>query len=432
MKFYLIWKSQIMKKNELEEKNIIPFALIDSLNNIDINKINFSNFPKFSINDFQVAISFLSVYNGNNATFESYRRELERLLQWSWLISKKSILELSREDIEAYIKFCMKPPREWIGKKNVARYIEKNGLRSPNPAWRPFIVKVSKIDFKNGEKPKLSSYEMSQSSIRALFAVLGSFFDYCLLEEKIQRNPISLIRQKSRYLQKQQKEQKIIRLSDGQWMTCLKIANKMAKKKDMHKRTLFIITAMYLMYLRISEFSSSDRWTPSMNHFYRDSDEQWWFKVLGKGNKLRTIAVSDAMLKALSDYRKSLNLSPLPSPSDKSPLIPKTKGTGAIESTRQIRRLIQSCFDDAIVELRKNKLDDEADSLETATVHWLRHTGISDDVNKRDRPIMHVRDDAGHESIITTGGYSDVEMKDRHKSAKNKTVNIKKEKRAKV
>ena len=415
----------------MTEKITIPTPLIDLLDQLD-NSVDQTRYELFFPEDLKIVITFLKQYDGVKATFESYRRELERLLQWSWLISKKSIVELSREDIEAYIKFCMKPPREWIGKKNVARYIEKDGLRSPNPAWRSFIVKVSKSDFKNGEKPKLSSYEMSQSSIRALFAVLGSFFDYCLLEEKIQRNPISLIRQKSRYLQKQQKEQKIIRLSDDQWTTCIKIANKMAKKNDMHKRTLFIITAMYLMYLRISEFASSDRWTPSMNHFYRDSDKQWWFKVLGKGNKLRTIAVSDDMLHALSEYRKSLSLSPLPSPADHSPLIPKTKGTGAIKSTRQIRRLIQSCFDDAIVELRKNKMNDEADSLETATVHWLRHTGISDDVNKRGRSIMHVRDDAGHASIITTGGYSDVEMKDRHKSAKNKTVNIKKEKRAKV
>ena len=414
--------SQLSKSN-----HIIPFALIDSLNNVDINQIDFSSFPQFSTNDLQIAINFLSVYNGNNATFESYRRELERLLQWSWLIAKKSILEIIREDIEAYIKFCMKPPREWIGKKQVVRYLKKNGLRKPNPAWRPFIVKVSKTDFKNGEKPKLSSYQMSQSSIRALFAVLGSFYDYCLLEEKIQRNPITLIRQKSRYIQKEQKQQKIIRLSDDQWAMCLKIAKKIAEKKEVHKRTLFIITAMYLMYLRISEFAESDRWTPSMNHFYRDSDEQWWFKVLGKGNKLRTIAVSDAMLGALSDYRKSFDLSPLPSPSDHSPLIPKIKGKGAIKSTRQIRRLIQSCFDDAILELRNNKLNNEANILETATAHWLRHTGIADDVNKRGRSIMHVRDDAGHASIITTEGYSDVEMKDRHKSARNKTVDIKKE-----
>ena len=164
-----------------------------------------------------------------------------------------------------------------------------------------------------------------------------------------------------------------------------------------------------------------------MNHFYRDSSEQWWFKVLGKGNKVRTIAVSDAMLAALSHYRDSLGYSPLPSPTENIPLIPKTKGKGPVESTRQIRRLIQVCFDKSVAELRDKKRHEEADALETATVHWLRHTGISDDVNKRGRPIMHVRDDAGHASIVTTEGYSDVELKDRYNSAKSKTIDVKSE-----
>ena len=337
-------------------------------------------------------------------------------------------MELSREDIESYIQFCMKPPSTWIGKKHAARFIDKNDVRVANPAWRPFVVKVSKSDFKKGKIPRIASYQMSQSSIRALFAILGSFYDHALLEEKILRNPIALIRQKSRYLQKQQHQKQIIRLSDEQWQTCLKIAKTMADKDpNTYERTLFIITAMYLMYLRISEFVATDRWTPMMNHFYRDSDGQWWFKVLGKGNKLRTIAVSNAMLAALSHYRRTLGLSPLPSPSDNTSLIPKVKGKGPVESTRQVRRLIQTCFDSAVLELREQNLQDEADVLETATVHWLRHTGISDDVNKRGRPIIHVRDDAGHASIVTTEGYSDVEIKDRHRSAKNKSVDVRSE-----
>jgi len=403
-----------------------PHALIDTLANLEKTHINFSSFSIFASNDFQLVIDYLNIYKGNNATFETYRRELERLLQWSWLILEKSILQLSREDIESYIQFCLKPPSIWIGKKRVARFIDKDDQRIPNPEWRPFIVKVNKSDYKQGKKPKLSSYQMSQSSIRALFAVLGSFYYHLLLEEKIQRNPIALIRQKSRYLQKRQKQAQIIRLSNEQWQTCLMTAKTLATEKPaLHERTLFIISSMYLMYLRISEFVASERWIPMMNHFYRDSSEQWWFKVLGKGNKVRTIAVSDAMLAALSHYRDTLGLSPLPSPSDNSPLIPKCKGKGSVESTRQIRRLIQACFDRSVLELRDKKHYDEADALETATVHWLRHTGISDDVNKRGRPIMHVRDDAGHASIVTTEGYSDVEMKDRYRSAKGKTVDVK-------
>jgi hypothetical protein len=55
-----------------------------------------------------------------------------------------------------------------------------------------------------------------------------------------------------------------------------------------------------------------------------------------------------------------------------------------------------------------------------ATVHWLRHTGISDDV--KIRPREHVRDDAGYSSSAITDRYVDVELKERHKSAKKKKI----------
>ena len=231
--------------------------------------------PDIDPDDYDTVIKFLTAYDGNTATFESYRRELERLLQWCCLIAKKSILKLTREDIESYIQFCLKPPSNWNSKKQVARFIDNNeGLRIPNPKWRPFIVRTSKQDFRMGKIAKTSDYQMSQSGIRALFAVLGSFYDHLLLEEKVERNPIALIRQKSRYLQKQQQKQ-IIRLSEKQWQSCLNVAREMADgNPNHHERTLFIITAMYLMYLRISEIVSTPRWTPMMNHFYRDSNEQ--------------------------------------------------------------------------------------------------------------------------------------------------------------
>jgi hypothetical protein len=46
-------------------------------------------------------IAFLKNYIGSVGTFNSYRRETERLLQWSWLIAKKSIKQLRCEDINA-------------------------------------------------------------------------------------------------------------------------------------------------------------------------------------------------------------------------------------------------------------------------------------------------------------------------------------------
>ena len=55
-----------------------------------------------------------------------------------------------------------------------------------------------------------------------------------------------------------------------------------------------------------------------------------------------------------------------------------------------------------------------------ATVHWLRHTGIPDDVEHR--PREHVRDDAGHGSGSITDKYIDVDLKERHQTAKNKLI----------
>ena len=90
--------------------------------------------------------------------------------------------------------------------------------------------------------------------------------------------------------------------------------------------------------------------------------------------------------------------------------------------SRNIRRLIQYCFDKTVDKLRENNFLADADALESATVHWLRHTGISDDINKRGRPIAHVRDDAGHSSSAITDSYNDIELQERYKSAKPKKL----------
>lgn len=187
-----------------------------------------------------------------------------------------------------------------------------------------------------------------------------------------------------------------------------------------HKRTLFIMQCLYGMYLRISELAASARWTPKMSDFYRDQDNNWWFRTVGKGNKNRQIAVSDSVLTALKRWRIYLNLSPLPSPSDKLPLLSKIKGTGPITHTNYIRSIIQNCFDKAIAQLKLDDYDEEAEALMEATVHWLRHTGISEDV--KTRPREHVRDDAGHSSGAITDKYIDIELKERHASAKSKSL----------
>ena len=70
--------------------------------------------------------------------------------------------------------------------------------------------------------------------------------------------------------------------------------------------------------------------------------------------------------------------------------------------------------------MRKEGFIEDAERLGTATVHWLRHTGISEDV--KSRPREHVRDDAGHGSSAITDRYIDVERAERHATAKQKII----------
>lgn len=398
-----------------------PLPFFDSLENIDKAIVKKSQQIDISSDDFYHALAFLNCYKGSLGTFNSYRREIERLLQWCKHISNISLKQIKREHIEKFICFCQHPPKPWIGVKKVSRFIDKNGVRLPNPNWRPFVVTLSKAAHRKGKKVDIDKFELSQGAIKETFAILSTFFNYLLQEEYIFMNPVALIRQKSKFIRKQQNQIQIRRLTPLQWEYVIETANLMANHDaDRHERTLFIMTALYSMYLRISELAASKRWLPRMCDFYRDHDGNWWFKTVGKGDKERQIAVSNAMLNALKRYRKHLGLSTLPSAADKTPLLSKTKGKGPITSTTYIREIVQACFDQAIKRLEEDNHVEEAESLNEVTVHWLRHTGISEDVKRR--PREHVRDDAGHNSSATTDKYIDAELRARHRSAKNKPI----------
>lgn len=401
-----------------------PLPLFDSLEKIEQSKTDLSKYP-YAINqqDFDQAWAFLKCYQGSQGTFNSYRREIERVIQWCYLIKGKTLADLNRADIEEYIEFCRNPPSSWIGIKKAPRFLDENGLRVPNHEWRPFVATVTKVSRRLGQQPEIKGFELSLGAIKEIFAILSTFFQYLIQEEYLASNPVALIRQKSKFIRRQQAPAKIRRLSDLQWQMVIDTARKLADQDpEKHERTLFIMSALYSMYLRISELAATARWTPAMHDFERDSDGNWWFTTVGKGNKLRQIAMSDAMLQALIRWRRFLGLTALPSPADHSAMLPQLKNKGPIRSINYIRRIVQNCFDLAIERLQQDGFHEEAESLMEATVHWLRHTGISDDV--KHRPREHVRDDAGHSSSAITDRYIDVERRERHRSAKKKLISI--------
>lgn len=377
--------------------------------------------PAWSVTDYEYAWKFIYSYNGSSATFNVYRREVERLLHWCWLVKKSSLLDLKREDIEAYVQFCISPPKSWIGIKNVARFKAVDGDRLANKDWHPFVVTIPKTEHLKGKTPDKREFSLSQSSVQAIFAVLSSFYNYLIQEQLTEANPVVLIRQKSKFIRREQQLAPVRRISNLQWDYVIETVQEMAEQDPAaYERSLFILNCLLGMYLRISELVADERSVPVMGDFRKDVDGNWWFHVTGKGNKSRIITVCNDVLEALKRYRVFRQLSPLPSIGEQTPLVPKHLGRGPITSTRQVRAIVQECFDRSYERMKSDGLADDAEDLKIATVHWLRHTAISEDVKVR--PREHVRDDAGHSSMQTTDRYIESDLRERHASGKKKQI----------
>lgn len=370
--------------------------------------------------ELQLITEFLKSYANSKDTFTAYRREVERLLHWAWVIVKKPLKALTRNDIRDYLGFIQSPPANWLGTRIVDRFLnDANGMRIPNPAWRPFVVKVSKAARRHGKEPDKADYTLSNKSIEAIFAILGSLFTYLQQEEYTDINPIALIRQKKGYIQRQQTQKVTRKLSKVQWLFVINTCEDMAADDPLHERTLFLMSAFYLLGLRISELAYNENRIATMGSFAPDKRDLWWYTTVGKGNKIRDVAVPDELLKALKRYRQSLDLPPLPHRGEDTPLFPKQKGRHGL-GNRQIRNIVQSVFDRAIDKLREAGKLDEAEDLAAATVHWLRHTAISSEVEYR--PREHIRDDVGHENPSTMDKYIDTDRVARHQSAQSKRL----------
>lgn len=85
-----------------------------------------------------------------------------------------------------------------------------------------------------------------------------------------------------------------------------------------------------------------------MGDFRQDPEGNWWYHVIGKGNKPGKIAVRDEYVdRYLRRYRTFLGLPNLPAEKERTPLLTTLEGRAGL-SGRQVRTLLQSVFDNAL------------------------------------------------------------------------------------
>lgn len=198
---------------------------------------------------------FLKSYAGNEATFNSYRTHVERLLLWSLLVADKPLLDLRRREAEAFMEFCLNPP---------PRKMLESDTYVLNSEWRPFCLSVAKRERKIAAESVTAlpsqAYRMAQGSVAQVFAVCGSFFQHAIDEGLTEVNPFRAVKQKSIYRQRNTLDVTSRSLTQLQWSYVIETAEIMATEDPAHERTLFIVATLFAMYLRVSDLIGRDNW----------------------------------------------------------------------------------------------------------------------------------------------------------------------------
>ncbi len=392
----------------------------------------YDNHP-FMFNDYHVAASYLGLWGDRQTqTFNAYRNEIEKLMLWCWLIKDMSILDLTSADYSKFLEFCIKPPKEWImtnrfdkytrvshsayqgiNKKldgyyrdrNIAyRYdLDDNDPQKKytdnliNPLWRPFLMSDSSSK-DSAERIVSEATKTRQKSI------ISAFYKYLLRERFIQVNPVTNTNSVRKDIQDTRVGQLATqRFSDETWQCMLTMLEEKADKDPVFERVLFAIVLMKACFLRISEISvrkmdGGKEFTPLMSNIILKTahsekkeeknftidgkkshhlEKHWYIEVFGKGSKLRSVSIPNALLPYITRYRNHRGLKgDLPTSRSNEPLIHKLKGTGGVTS-KQASRIIKQGFDYFISVMRERDQNQMADEAHIACTHWLRHTGAS-------------------------------------------------------
>lgn len=128
--------------------------------------------------------------------------------------------------------------------------------------------------------------------------------------------------------------------------------------------------------------------------------------MAGKGGKLRIVPATNELMTELARYRRAMGLTPLPLPGERIPLLLPIGGRHRVMTRGGVHAIVKQAFQDAAARLRIRgpEFAADADRLEQASAHWLRHTAGSNMANG-EIDLRHVRDNLGHESLATTSHY---------------------------
>lgn len=350
--------------------------------------------------DAQAIQSFLLGYQDSTLTYQTYVKELERLVLWCAHVQKVTISDLSYDDLVAYSAFLSDPvPKEiWCGNKR-AKCLKTGEI---NPQWRPFASNLSAL------------------SIKKTLSILDSFFNYLVKTQYLKGNPLSVSKRRKRRQEAPVMERWLEKVEINTVLASLEeqLAEKRADSFTVI-RAKYIIHTLFYTGLRLAELT---------NHTMGDFvllEGEWYLKVVGKGEKPRNIVVVDEYLDALIAFRQALDFTSLfPEFRETTPLIPAKDKVTPIQK-RRVDQILKWAFElgaqkyeqQAEQELeQRHKLLHRASKLRKASAHWLRHS-YGTYLVKSGCALEKVKALMGHSDIATTMIYVHIANQDLHQAA---------------
>jgi site-specific recombinase XerD len=333
--------------------------------------------------DTDAIFSFLQEFRDSPLTYQSYAKEIERLLLWCMHSGGVGLASLRRNHFLAYQEFLKDPqPRDrWCGTR-VRRFRKEGDVHED---WRPF-----------------GRQGMSATTMNKTITILDAFFNYLVQIHYLMGNPLALDRRRK-------KRHRALHNVIDRYLESAEIQAVLERVKadDFSSvRTRYILLLLFYTGLRISE---------AAKHSMGDCllrEGQWFLRVIGKGQKRRDIPLPDALLIALKDFRMAIGCSTLlPGFKESTPLIPMRNRQHAI-SVRRIDQILKKAFSITAAQLEE-EYPQMASKLRVASAHWLRHSYVTY-LLKGGASMKAVQENAGHSDASTTMHYCHVVQSDRH------------------
>ena len=348
-------------------------------------------------NDLDAIKAWLARFADTKTTFESYRKEAERLLLWAVIQLEKPLSSLTHEDLLVYQRFLSDP-------QPADRWVMKSGRKWSrfDSDWRPFAG------------------PLSPTSQRQSIVILNTLFSWLVNAGYLAGNPLSLSRQRQR-----KAKPRITRFLDEKLWQEVKVSiETMPRESDREREHFFrvrwLFSLLYICGLRISEVTEN-----TMGGFFcrrgNDGEQRWWIEITGKGDKTRIVPATNELMVELSRYRRENKLAPYPIPGEITPLLLPIGGKPRPLTRSAVHLIVKEVFarTSQRIQQRGSEFQQLALLLKEASAHWLRHTAGSSMAGS-DMDLRHVRDNLGHESISTTSKYLHSEDDQRHKETEEK------------